>query len=407
MTKHYKIIWIDDQYDEQESFCDQADRKGFDIIPFKTSREGMDYLRENLHDVDAVILDAKVFTESIADTASERGLMASLTKIASLSGQNNGKEIPHVIFTGQPDLCDDDDFAEKMNGIPVFSKNKSNETLFEKLRELIGDSLGATLRNRYPEAYRACGPDYLDRDCWRLLFPILSSIHSGASLHSNPYNDLRKVVELVFRLLYAKGVIHMRLIENDIVNIQGSSLFLSGKEVRLNRDGINVKAKSPIIPLLLGECVRFVLNLTHTGSHTADTVDVTMDRPSIPAVELLVPNHHLLETATLMTLDFIVWAKAYVDASPDPKINMANWEPMASGTDGVPFESEGTVISRNTRGQFFVTPDDSIAGQGKNLCIAPQLVRYNDLSRGARVRVKTLGRVLPNDAWEAVEYQLL
>lgn len=408
MTTRYKIIWIDDQYDEQESFIDQADREGFDIVPFKTSRDGMSFLRENLHDVDAVILDAKVFTESTADTATERGLLASLTKIASLSGQNNGKEIPHVIFTGQPDLCDDADFAEKMNGIPVFSKNKSNASLFEKLRELIGDSLGALLRNRYPEAYAACGPDYLGNDCWRLLFPILSSIHSGSPLQSDSYNDLRKVLESAFRLLHAKGVIHERLIERGTVNLQGSSLFLSGREAKLTRDGISVKAKSPVIPLLLAEGVRYVLNLTQTGSHTSDTMEIPMDRPSIPAVERLVPNHHLLETATLMTLDFIVWAKAYVDENLDPNTNMGNWEPIAPADAGELFESEGIILSIDRKGNAFVRPDDSSLGQGKNVCIGSDMTQMKALSRGMRVAVRTSGILIPwCDAWEARDYTLL
>jgi hypothetical protein len=407
MTNRYKIIWIDDQFDEQESFIDQAEREGFEIAPFKTSKEGMSFLGETLHDVDAVILDAKVFTESVADTPTERGLLASLTKIASLSGQNNGREIPHVIFTGQADLCDDEEFAEKMNGIPVFSKSRSNDALFGKLRELIGDSHGATLRNRYPAAYAAC--EWMEGDCWRILFPILQSLRSGVGLMSDPYNDLRKVLEISFRKLHEVGIIHERLIENGIVNLQGSSLFLAGMEARFGREGTSVKAKEAVIPKLIGEQVKFVLNVCQVGSHTEGNHEIPEKRPSILDVERWNPNHHLLETATLMTLDVIVWAKAFIDASPNPIQNMENWEPelIPQRATGMPLEVEGEVMSGNTRGDFFVRPREPEVTEHKNICIGQRLVKTNELSVGVRVRVTTSGRVLGNGALAADHYTCL
>jgi hypothetical protein len=402
MKTLYKIIWIDDQYDEQASFIDQAEREGFDIVPFRTSREGMSFLRDNLHDVDALILDAKVFTESTADTASERGLIASLTKIASLSGQNNGKEIPHVIFTGQPDLCDDDAFAEKMNGIPVFSKNKSNAPLFEKLRELIGESISATLRNRYTEGYAAC--EWLERDCWRMLFPILDSMRSGVKLMSDPYNDLRKVVEIAFRKLHDAKIIHERLIENGNVILQGCSIFLAGMDANLRKQGDSVKAKARVTPKLVGDQLKFVLDVCQVGSHTQSDHEIPENKPSILEVEKWNTNHQLLETATLMTLDFIVWAKAYVDANPDPILNMANWEPISQCEIGSLIKVEGEVISVNRGGNAFVKTDHLEETGRRNVCIGSWLVNNNELGRGVRVRVTTSGKLLENGALAADSY---
>lgn len=405
MKTHYKIIWIDDQYDEQESFIDQADREGFRLIPFKASREGMEYLRDHLLDVDAVILDAKVFKESETELASTKGLRASLEELAKISGQNNLREIPHVIFTGQPDLFGNSAFEDMVDGVPIFSKLQPNECLFQKLRELIGESASATIRNRYPLEYLAC--EWIAGDSWRLLFPILNSMGSGSELVTDPYNDLRKVLELAFRKLHEFGIIHERLIENGVVNLQGSSLFLAGLEARFGRDGTIVKAKSAVIPKLVGEQVKFVLNVCQVGSHTEGNQEIPVTKPSITEVEKRNKNHHLLEITSLMTLDFIVWAKSYVDTNLDPTINILNWETLNTGNDGIPYESVGTVISGNSRGHIFVKPDDLITSQGKNICIAPQLVQGNELARGARVRIKTTGKLLSNDAWEASEYLLL
>ena len=129
MKKQYKIIWIDDEYDKQGAFIHSAKLSGFEMIPFKASREGMDYLRASLHTVDAIILDAKVFKDNTNELASTRGLRSSLDEISKISGQNNRLEIPHVIFTGQPDLFGRQEFEDMVDGVEIFSKFQSNELI--------------------------------------------------------------------------------------------------------------------------------------------------------------------------------------------------------------------------------------------------------------------------------------
>jgi hypothetical protein len=408
MTTPFNIIWIDDQYDEQESFWDQAERYGFEITAFKTSVEGINYLRENLHDIDALILDAKVYTNSTSDVASERGLTASLREIAKLSGQYEGKEIPHVIFTGQPDLCNDDDFKEKMDGVPVFSKSApDNKPMFECLKSLIAQTTSSTLRNRYPAAYSACQKISEDGQCWRLLYPILDSFTSGNPLLTDSYNDLRKVLEHTFRYLHKYAVIHERLIENGLINLQGSSLFLAGMEARLSRESTSVKAKAPITPRLLSSQLKLILDICQAGSHTEESLDQSSSKVSISEIDKWNPSHHLLQTATLMTLDFIVWAKAYVDANLDPETNMKNWELIPQSTVGILLEVDAEVISSNTRGDFFVRPRTPEETEYKNICIGNRLVRSNELAVGVLVRVTTSGRILGNNALAADSYTCL
>jgi hypothetical protein len=405
MTTPFNIIWIDDQYDEQESFIDQAERYGFEITPFKTSVEGINYLRENLHDIDALILDAKVFTNSISDVPSERGLTASLREIAKLSGQYEGKDIPHVIFTGQPDLCDDHDFKEKMDGIPVFSKSASNnKNLFECLKSLIEQTTSSTLRNRYPASYAACQQITVEGQSWRFLYPILDSFTSGKPLLSDPYNDLRKVLEHAFRYLHKYAVIHERLIENGLINLQGSSLFLAGKEARLTRESISIKAKVPVTPWLLSSQLKLILDICQAGSHTEEFLDQASSKATISEIQKWNPNHHLLQSATLMALDFIVWTKAYVDANPDSKINMNNWERINQGGNSLVLEVEGIIDSINRQGNAFVKTDHLNETGNKNVCIHKKLIRNEELARGVRVRVTTSEKVLDNGALAASSY---
>jgi hypothetical protein len=405
MTNRYKIIWIDDQFDEQESFIDQAERDGLNLIPFKTSREGMDYLHDNLLDVDAVILDAKVFKDRDTELASTKGLRASLDELARISGQNKLRDIPHVIFTGQPDLFGNSAFEDLVDGVPIFSKLQPNEYLFQKLRELIGESESATIRNRYPLAYLAC--EWMAGNSWRLLFPILNSMETGAELVTDPYNDLRKVLEYAFRKLYDVGILHERLIDNGMVNIQGSSLFLAGMEVRFISDGTSIKAKSAVIPKLVSEQIRFVLGVCQVGSHTEGNQEIPVTKPSISEVEKWNKAHHLLEIATLMTMDLIVWAKAYVDENPDAKVNMKNWEPINQNGNSIVLEVEGIIDSINRQGNAFVKTDHLEETERRNISIASWLINNNELTKGMRVRVTTSGRVLENGALAATSYTSL
>jgi hypothetical protein len=407
MTHPYKILWIDDQHEEFPQFIDEAGYSGFEITAFKTSRSGTDYLRQNLHDIDAVILDAKVFKDSIDEVADLRGLSASLAEILRISGENGRRDIPHLVFTGVPDLVDDQGFKSQMDGmgVAVFSKSGSNDKVFDALRTMIGDSPSASIRNRYPAGYAAC--EWMGKDSWRMLFPILDSMRSGVKLMSAPYNDLRKVVEIAFRKLHEAGVIHERLIDNGNVILQGCSIFLAGMDATLKKQGDSVKAKARVTPKLVGDQLKFVLDVCQVGSHTQSDHEIPENKPSILEVEKWNPNHQLLETATLMTLDFIVWTKAYVEANPDPVLNMANWEPISQCEIGSSIEVEGEVMSGNARGDFFVrarTPEET---DHRNICIGSRLVRSNELAVGVHVRVTTSGRILGNNALAADSYTCL
>ena len=289
-----------------------------------------------------------------------------------------------------------------VDGVEIFSKFQSNELLFQRLRDLIGESPSVTLRNRYPAGYAAC--EWMGSGCWRILFPILDSLRSGRGLLSEPYNDLRKVLEMAFRKLHEVGIIHERLIEYGQVNLWGSSAFLGGYPAKYGNEGGAVKAESAVIPKLVGEQVKFVLNVCQVGSHTEGNHEIPVTKPSITEVEKWNKNHHLLEITTLMTLDFIVWAKAYVDANPNPIFNMENWEPISQCAIGSLIEVEGAVISVNRGGNAFVKTDHLEETGHKNICIGSRLVNNNELVKGVRVRVATSGKLLENGALAADSY---
>ena len=240
-----------------------------------------------------------------------------------------------------------------------------------------------------------------------MLFPILDSFRTGSELLSEPYNDLRKVLEFAFRKLHAVGILHERLIESGIVNLQGSSLFLAGMEARFGREGGSLQAKAGVIPKLVGEQLKFVLNVCQVGSHSEGDGETPENKPSIAEIEKWNPDHQLLEITTLMTMDFIIWTKAYIEANSDPLVNMKNWESISQSGIASLLEVEGEVISVNRGGNAFVKTDHLDETGRKNICIGSWLVKNNELGRGVRVRVATSGKLLENGALAADHYTCL
>jgi hypothetical protein len=410
MKKRYNILWIDDQHKELEGFADEAYQEGFDITAYASSREGMEYLENNLSAVDAIILDAKVFKDGPEDVASERGLSASIIEIARIGGKNRSKNIPRVIYTGQPDLQSNEDFSDRWCGIPIFSKNEPTRRIFDKLIELIDDSPDATVRNQYRAAYEACREGRIDPHCWELLAPVLRSVTNVEDLPKDSYNDVRNALEWVFRYLHRYCVIHEKLIDDaGRVNLQGVSFFLAGKPARLHSTNKDLFAKHTILPYLLVNSVKFILDVTQPGSHTEELEDANPGKPSIKAVNEYCPNHRLIQLVAIMTADFAEWSFNYVAANPDTDVNRSLWVEASIdiSPDGESLECEGLVIQIDRFGNCFVDTRNVTETEGKNIRIRKCLSDVGpNLAIG--IRVSTVSKDDPTKTYrDATSYRVL
>jgi hypothetical protein len=410
MKKRYNILWIDDQHKELEGFADEAYQEGFDITAYASSREGMEYLENNLSAVDAIILDAKVFKDGPEDVASERGLSASIIEIARIGGKNRSKDIPYVIYTGQPDLQSNEDFSDRWRGIPIFSKNEPTTRIFDKLIELIDDSPDATVRNQYRAAYEACGEGRIDPHCWKLLAPVLRSITNVEDLPKDSYNNVRNALEWVFRYLHRYCVIHEKLIDDaGRVNLQGVSFFLAGKPARLHSTNEDLLAKHPILPYLSVSSVKFILDVTQPGSHTEELEDAGAGKTSIKAVNEYCPNHHLIQLVAIMTADFAEWAFNYVAAHPDTDVNRSLWVESSVNiyADGECLECEGLVTQLDRFGNYFVDTRNVTETEGKNIRIRKSISDVGpNLTIG--IRVSTASKDDPKKTYrDATSYRVL
>lgn len=72
----YKILWIDDKWEEMDSFKDVCElpKHGMEIVPCKYSVDGMRLFEKHLEEWSGVILDAKVLMDKDSKLDQLKGL---------------------------------------------------------------------------------------------------------------------------------------------------------------------------------------------------------------------------------------------------------------------------------------------------------------------------------------------
>ena len=137
----YKILWIDDKWEEMDSFKDVCElpKHGMEIVPCKYSVDGMRLFEKHLEEWSGVILDAKVLMDKDSKLDQLKGLTYSLKKIHELSHK---REVPYYIFTGQPDTASGTAFAEE-HYEHYYEKDHDEEKLIEDIKRN-ADELGNT-----------------------------------------------------------------------------------------------------------------------------------------------------------------------------------------------------------------------------------------------------------------------
>lgn len=220
-----RILWIEDQPEENDGFTRECKIEGFNLENARTSEEGIAKLRNNPDGYAGVILDALGYKESTEEALKTSGLHHALREIRALV-----PDIPKLVFTGQERFVGNDDFKEDL-GIPVFYKQDDNDALFDNLREQIANRPDAELRRRYPEVCSLCDDEFLPASKWsETLFPALKEAHEGTH-NPDRFTGLRKVLEAALKSLCSNGILPECFDDGGQVNLKYCELLLCGRSV--------------------------------------------------------------------------------------------------------------------------------------------------------------------------------
>lgn len=246
----YKILWIDDKWEEMDSFKDVCElpKHGMEIVPCKYSVDGMRLFEKHLEEWSGVILDAKVLMDKDSKLDQLKGLTYSLKKIHELSHK---REVPYYIFTGQPDTTSGTAFAEE-HYEHYYEKDHDEEKLIEDIKRN-ADELGNTqIVHKYQTVF----------DTWpevrHDLLRILKVLENEDWQNNSILNDIRKIMTNVVNYFYDKGLCG--------VQHDGSNLGQCSKD-------ICQPYKEEIIPVYIQRSIHSLVAITNPGSHRTVTDD--------------------------------------------------------------------------------------------------------------------------------------
>lgn len=268
----YRIIWIDDEWDEQIPFITWCrDRHSIEIIPFKTSKEGMIALESNIDSWDAIILDVEVYHETEHEVPSPKGFQNSINKISSLEYK---RKIPYFISTGKDAIKNNLIFLSQYD--KVYIKGDDDDELIKQLKIKADAQLETQIRHKYNDLFSWIP---LSEE----LLKILMYIESNSIYDVACFNEVRKMLEWVRNLCIERG-----MLPDSIKELNKFSRFLCDEKMKDN------------VPVYIQRSLHSCIVVSQEGSHLL-TIDKAMKNGETP---------YLLRSTVFELLNVLYWCKS-------------------------------------------------------------------------------------------------
>lgn len=276
----YKILWIDDKWEELDSFKEVCERlHGFEIIPCKYSEDGMKLFEEQLEEWSGVILDAKVLMSQKDKLDQLKGLTYSLRRIHELSHK---RYVPYYIFTGQPDTASGTAFAEEHYD-HYYEKDRDEDKLIADIKYNALNLKETQIRHKYPVVFAQWPQSSHD------LLRILKVLEDKDWQNNSVLNDIRKIMDDVFAVLYEVGI--CTVVPNK-TNLNECSKMVGQTFMQ------------DFVPVYIQRSLHSCVTITNSGSHRTDTdKDVATGR-----------SPYLIRSLIYEMLNVLYWCKELPDA---------------------------------------------------------------------------------------------
>lgn len=344
MNKLYNILWIDDEWDKMPSFIQECEEAyNLKLHPYKTRKAGMEALELNLEKWHAVLLDAKMFDETENEVAKLKGLINAIKQLERLSAK---KALPYFISTGQPDLLEDEEFEEMVG--KYYEKETDDIQLMEDMVAAINKAESFQVRAMYESVFNSLESIGLPEFSENILLDILVPLHFTEKAASfkpvHHYNQLRQLIEYLFRACNKVGLVPDVCIPNGIVNLSQSSLYLAGK----NAEKIGIRygeVGERILPEYVEKIIKSVLEFGNVHSHT-----VELECEDIQKIENILrssQSRYLIFGLALQLCEVIVWLSRFISTHNDKENNLLKCRilPQSSESDIETSEYEGKIFT--------------------------------------------------------------
>lgn len=363
---NYKVLWIDDDcHTTGKDFIGQAEQDDVDIIAFESHEEGMLYLEQNIDEIQAVILDAKVKFKKSDTVTGLDGLKASRDKLIEL---NNKLDLPFFIFTGQPDYQSNEIFKQSFGEFYV--KGEDDDRIIKDIISRVEQKEDYILQKKYKDVLITCSDNFLGKKNYSRLLELVKHIEKNDKIKGgeDKLTSVRKIVEALF---YSLG--KLEIIPSELIGakgwINGSSLFLAGK----HKDYVlEEEVVSPIITFNIHK----LLDIIQDGSHAYGDLKYEVD-----SYIKNCKSDYFFRSCVFLLFDLILWFNEFVSNNQDIDANKVKWNCKA--IEGEWMSGRITRIAENGWGTLL--PNSSI----KTISIPPKMVEDNNLKEGDTISVIT------------------
>ncbi|GAB3307899.1 hypothetical protein GCM10027348_39340 [Hymenobacter tenuis] len=374
--KTYKVLWIDDECDtwgvdlQGDALDNEIILKGFTSV-----EAGFEHLREDLSRYDAILLDVISFEkkEQKKGTESETALDQARDHIMSLKHE---KVFPFFVLTGQKTKQDDKSFVQRYEG-KLYKKGSTEDKakLFAAIKLAVDEQPEAQLRERHAQAFAACTEQLLGEAAGRLLVKVLLDVEKSKSNHDDDaqFNNLRQLVEAFLYAAHRHQLLPTQCLKAGQVNLTSSSIFFSGRQVDPPQGGDSIKMLRPILPAVLAQSLRALIDLTNNGSHYQQSQQITQidretTRKKLQELREQVKTPYLLASLTYQLLDLLVWMKNILADTQVLSQLQNSWEIISPSTGGY---ISGTISHLfTTGGGVFKSADSEESFMGKTVMSA-------------------------------------
>ncbi len=331
----YKVLWVDDDESIVDGYRVKAEthyKIALDHAPDWEKAEKM--LHEHFREYSAIILDANCKLKRADSTPSHLFLGEVSQKLSRFFGEKQ-ETIPwYVLSAGTMQKFDtvleltNTEERQKMEevwGKLIYKKegvgDDSPDALFQQILQAAENKNINKVLDRHKDVFKYLGEGEIISfpEARKTMLNVLSALYHPEENRDFKYegNSLRKVLECVFWTALNYGIIPKECQPDKCISPQLASLFMSGKDIKVN-DIPHVRYGKPeekpsIFPPEFSSASHYIINYSNKGSHTSN-----MDSESITPAE-----KELFFANALLLCSIITWFGGYVKEHPDKEENKA------------------------------------------------------------------------------------
>lgn len=342
MMDNIKVLWVDDQEGSfVDSFTNNAYDKGIDVTWVSSWEEALPLIESRYNEWSALILDCycklkkdgleddEFLSTAINDIAEINGRMHSVLPwyVLSAGNRDNFQGILKYAVKKQREKWDSswEGIYYDKTAVDPESGEYQMDIMLDRIKNISEHKLEYKIKEKYQDVFRILNIGIMrDKEIMsKTMIDILMALHyPEARPPFEPikyYNLLRKMVEMIFRVLHTYGILPDDCIgEHGEVNLTDSSKYLAGLDV--TRIGIRYgEAKDKVFPSVIAGIVKNILQVANTQSHTISLSKE--DDEKVRSYLFQIKSHYLLFSYALQLCDVIVWLGHYLIEHPDIELN--------------------------------------------------------------------------------------